>query len=165
LRRTLPSVTAHVGLGSNLGDSAAVLEAAFDALAALPGTRALARSSLYRSAPVDASGPDFLNAVAAFETRLAPPALLAHLHRIEAQHGRERSGRNAPRTLDLDLLLYGAEVIDADGLVVPHPRLHERAFVLVPLLEIAPDVVVPGLGRAADLLPGVGSQAVARLPR
>jgi 2-amino-4-hydroxy-6-hydroxymethyldihydropteridine diphosphokinase len=165
LRRTLSAVIVHVGLGSNLGDRAATLETAFAALAALPGTRARARSSLYRCAPVDATGPEFLNAVAAFETTLLAPDLLAHLHRIEAQHGRERSGRNAPRTLDLDLLLYGAEVIDADGLVVPHPRLHERAFVLVPLLEIAPDVVVPGLGRAADLLPGVASQALARLPR
>ncbi len=163
MHRTSSAVIVHVGLGSNLGASAAVLDAAFDALAALPGTCLLARSSFYRSAPVDAAGPDFVNAVAALETTLAAPALLAHLHRIEAQHGRERSGRNAPRTLDLDLLLYGAEGIDGDGLVVPHPRLHERAFVLVPLLEVAPDIVIPGLGRAADLLPGVVSQAVARL--
>ena len=163
MHRTVAAVTAHVGLGSNLGASAAVLEAAFDALAALPGTCLVARSSLYRSAPVDAIGPDFVNAVAALETTLAARALLTHLQRIEAQHGRERSGRNAPRTLDLDLLLYGAEVIDEDGLIVPHPRLHERAFVLVPLLEIAPDVVIPRRGRAADLLPGVASQAVARV--
>ena len=115
------------------------------------------------STNVDAIGPDFVNAVAALETTLAAPALLTHLQRIEAQHGRERSGRNAPRTLDLDLLLYGAEVIDEDGLIVPHARLHERAFVLVPLLEIAPDVVIPRRGRAADLLPGVASQAVARV--
>ena len=160
-----PAVTAYVGLGSNLGASEALFDAAMEALGALPGTRAIARSSLYRSAPVDAEGPDYLNAVAAIETTLLAPALLAQLHGIEARHGRERSGRNAPRTLDLDLLLYGDQVIDEAGLAVPHPRLHERAFALLPLLELAPDIVVPGKGRAADLLAAVATQTIARLPR
>ena len=153
-----------MGLGSNLGASEALVEAAFEAIGKLPQTRALARSSLYRSAPIDASGSDYVNAVLAIETALAPAALLAQLHDIEARHGRERSTRNAPRTLDLDLLLYDDRVIDEPGLVVPHPRLHERAFALLPLLEIAPDIDVPGRGRAADLLVAVASQPVARLP-
>ena len=162
---TCHAVTAYVGVGSNLGASEALVEAAIDAVARLPQTRSRSRSSLYRSAPIDATGPDFVNAVVAIETTLAAPALLARLHDIEARHGRERSTRNAPRTLDLDLLLYGDRVIDEPGLVVPHPRLHERAFALLPLLEIAPDIDVPGRGRAADLLAVVGTQAVARLPR
>jgi 2-amino-4-hydroxy-6-hydroxymethyldihydropteridine diphosphokinase len=120
---------------------------------------------MYRSAPVDATGPDFVNAVLAIETTLAAPALLAQLHCIEARHGRERGGYNAPRTLDLDLLLYGDRVIDEPGLVVPHPRLHQRAFVLVPLLEIAPGIDVPLRGRASELLPAVAGQPVARLAR
>ena len=165
MRRTADAVAAYVGLGSNLGPGESILEAAFAALGGLPGTRMRARSSLYRSAPVDAAGPDFVNAVAALETTLDPAELLSRLHEIEAGHGRVRSVRNAPRTLDLDLLLYGDRVIDGAGLAVPHPRLHERAFALVPLVEIAPDVEVPGRGRAADLLGGVASQALARLPR
>ena len=159
------AIAAYVGVGSNLGASEALVEAAIEAVGQLPQTLAQGRSSLYRSAPIDATGPDFVNAVVAIETTLAAPALLAQLHEIEARHGRERSTRNAPRTLDLDLLLYGDRVIDEPGLVVPHPRLHERAFALLPLLEIAPDIDVPGRGRAADLLAVVGTQAVARLPR
>jgi 2-amino-4-hydroxy-6-hydroxymethyldihydropteridine diphosphokinase len=165
LVRIARAVVAYIGLGSNLGASEAVLAASFTALGELPGTRELGRSSLYRSAPVDAAGPDFLNAVAAVETTLSAPALLAALHRIEAAHGRERGLRHAPRTLDLDLLLHGDEVIDGPDLVVPHPRLHERAFALVPLAEIAPDLVVPGRGAVADLLGAVAAQRVARLPR
>jgi 2-amino-4-hydroxy-6-hydroxymethyldihydropteridine diphosphokinase len=165
LHRPGPAVTAYVGLGSNLGASDALIEAAIKALGDIPGTRAIGCSSLYRSAPVDAPGPDYLNAVAAVETLLAAPALLAQLHGIETRHGRERSGRNAPRMLDLDLLLYGDDVIDEAGLVVPHPRLHQRAFALLPLLELAPDIAIPGQGRAADLLAAVASQPIARLPR
>jgi 2-amino-4-hydroxy-6-hydroxymethyldihydropteridine diphosphokinase len=165
LSGTGPAALAYVGLGSNLGASEALVDAAMEAIGTLPQTRPLARSSLYRSAPVDAGGSDFVNAVMAIETALAPAALLTQLHGIEARHGRERHGRNAPRTLDLDLLLYGDRVIDESGLVVPHPRLHERAFALLPLLEIAPAIDVPGRGRAADLLAAVASQRVARLPR
>lgn len=133
--------TAYVGLGANLGDARATLQAAFDALAGLPATRLLARSSLYASAPVHAAGPDFTNAVAALDTALPPHELLARLQGIERAAGRERPYRNAPRTLDLDLLLYGGQRVDSPVLTVPHPRLLERAFVLVPLAEIAPALV------------------------
>jgi 2-amino-4-hydroxy-6-hydroxymethyldihydropteridine diphosphokinase len=134
-----------VGLGANLGDAAATVRAAFDALDTLPGTRCVARSSLYRSAPVDAAGPDFVNAVAELRTELEPEALLAALHRIEARFGRERPYRHAPRTLDLDLLLFGKRCIDTPELTLPHPRWTERAFVVTPLAEIAPELA-PAVG-------------------
>jgi len=156
-------VTAYVGLGANLGDAAAALDAAVAALAALPGTRLAACSPRYRTAPVDATGPDYLNAVAALDTDLSAEALLAALHEIELHHGRERPYRNAPRTLDLDLLLHGDTRIDGPRLAVPHPRLHERAFVLVPLADLAPDLVVPGRGRVRDLLDTVADQRIERL--
>ncbi len=156
-------VDAFVGLGANLGDTRAALQAALSALAGLPQSRLLKRSSFYRSAPVDSSGPDYLNAVAQLKTRLAPHDLLARLQAIEARHGRERPYRNAPRTLDLDLLLYGDEVVDTPALTLPHPRLHTRAFVLLPLAEIAPDVHLPGLADMAALLRGVAGQRVDRL--
>jgi len=156
-------VTAYVGLGANLGDAAAALDAAVAALAALPGTRLAACSPRYRTAPVDATGPDYLNAVAALDTDLSAEALLAALHEIELRHGRERPYRNAPRTLDLDLLLHGDTRIDGPRLAVPHPRLHERAFVLVPLADLAPDLVVPGRGRVRDLLDTVADQRIERL--
>jgi 2-amino-4-hydroxy-6-hydroxymethyldihydropteridine diphosphokinase len=127
-----------VGLGANLGDAAATVHAAMDALAALPGTVCVARSSLYRSAPVDAAGPDYVNAVVELRTKQQPAVLLRSLQAIEARFGRERPHRNAPRTLDLDLLLYGERRIETPALVVPHPRWRERAFVVVPLAEIAP---------------------------
>ncbi|WP_409513961.1 2-amino-4-hydroxy-6-hydroxymethyldihydropteridine diphosphokinase [Variovorax sp. MHTC-1] len=122
-----------------------------DDLAALPGTRVGARSSLYRSAPVDAQGPDFINAVVELETELGPTALLAELQRLESGAGRQRPYRNAPRTLDLDLLRHGDVVIDTAVLTLPHPRLAERAFVLLPLAEIAPELVTPAqLAQVAD---------------
>jgi 2-amino-4-hydroxy-6-hydroxymethyldihydropteridine diphosphokinase len=130
---------AYVGLGANLGaDLFATLRLAAQGLAALPGTRLVALSGAWRSAPVDAGGPDFLNAVAALDTTLEPIPLLNALQAIEQTHGRERPYRNAPRTLDLDLLLYDDLVLDTPRLTLPHPRLGERAFVLRPLLEIAP---------------------------
>ncbi|MFG6457003.1 2-amino-4-hydroxy-6-hydroxymethyldihydropteridine diphosphokinase [Roseateles sp. BYS96W] len=133
------SSRAYIGLGANLGaDLGATLSRAAQALAALPGTRLVVLSSAWRSAPVDATGPDFLNAVAALDTALQPLALLDALQAIEQSHGRERPYRNAPRTLDLDLLLYADVVMDTPRLTLPHPRLGERAFVLRPLLEIAP---------------------------
>jgi 2-amino-4-hydroxy-6-hydroxymethyldihydropteridine diphosphokinase len=133
------SSRAYVGLGANLGgDLAATLGQAAKALSALPGTQLVALSSAWRSAPVDAAGPDFLNAVAALDTALPPLALLDALQAIEQSHGRERPYRHAPRTLDLDLLLHGDTVMDTPHLTLPHPRLGERAFVLKPLLEIAP---------------------------
>ncbi|MET0208847.1 MAG: 2-amino-4-hydroxy-6-hydroxymethyldihydropteridine diphosphokinase [Burkholderiaceae bacterium] len=153
---------AYVGLGANLGDALATLRAAVAALDALPDTRRVALSSLYRTAPIDSSGPDYLNAVAALDTALAPQALLAALQAIEQRHGRERPYRNAPRTLDLDLLLQGAARLDTPTLTIPHPRLHERAFVLVPLAEIAPDLVVPGVGSIDELMPTVRDQRIVR---
>ena len=155
--------SAFIGLGANLGDPRAALDAAFVALATLPHTTLCAASSLYRSAPIDSSGPDYLNAVVLLDTRLAPHTLLAELQRIERAHGRQRPYRNAPRTLDLDLLLYGARRIDAPTLTVPHPRLHERAFVLRPLAQITPSLVVPGLGNIEALLAGVAGQRIDKL--
>jgi 2-amino-4-hydroxy-6-hydroxymethyldihydropteridine diphosphokinase len=155
---------AYVGLGANLGDPRRQLEQALRDLDELPGTHVRARSSLYRTAPVGyADQPDFVNAVAALETRLPAMTLLAELQAIEARHARSRSFANAPRTLDLDLLLFGDERIAAPGLTVPHPRMHERAFVLVPLLEIAPEAAIPGHGKASALLERCASQAVQRI--
>jgi 2-amino-4-hydroxy-6-hydroxymethyldihydropteridine diphosphokinase len=157
-------VLATVGLGANLNDPAAQVEYALAELDRLPATRLLARSSLYASAPVGyVDQPDFVNAVAQIETALAPRALLAALLDIEHRHGRERSFRNAPRTLDLDLLLYGAAHFHEEGLTLPHPRMSERGFVLLPLLEIAPDAVIPGRGRAADWAARCGDQHVSPL--
>jgi 2-amino-4-hydroxy-6-hydroxymethyldihydropteridine diphosphokinase len=152
---------AWVGIGANLGDARANVLDALDRLARLPGLRLLRASSLYRSAPVDSSGDDYVNAVAEADTGLGAHELLRALHAIEQAHGRERPYRNAPRTLDLDLLLYGDEVIaDAPALIVPHPRMHERAFVLAPLAELAPGLQIPGRGRVAELLPGVADQGI-----
>lgn len=160
-----PAVDAFVGLGANLGDARRTLDAAFDALAALPQTELVRRSSIYRSAPIDSSGPDYLNAAAWLRTRLPAGALLAQLQAIELAHGRARPYRNAPRTLDLDLLLYGDRVFDEPALVVPHPRAHERAFVLAPLAEIAPALAIPGRGGVAELLGRTVSQRVDKLVR
>ncbi|HQQ70499.1 MAG TPA: 2-amino-4-hydroxy-6-hydroxymethyldihydropteridine diphosphokinase [Alicycliphilus sp.] len=136
-------MNAWIGLGANLGDARAALRGAVQAMAGLPGTRLLRLSSLYRSAPVDAGGPDYLNAVAELDTRLEPLDLLHALQAIEHAAGRERPYRNAPRTLDLDLLLYGEQRIDSRELTVPHPRLAERAFVLLPLAELRPGWATP----------------------
>lgn len=141
-------VTAYVALGANLGDAAQALREALAALDAFPGMRVQRASSLYRTAPVDSSGPDYLNAVAGIATTLSAPALLDALQAIELAAGRERPYRNAPRTLDLDLLLYGEACIHSPRLTVPHPRMNERAFVLVPLAEIAPERVGPDALRA-----------------
>jgi 2-amino-4-hydroxy-6-hydroxymethyldihydropteridine diphosphokinase len=150
-------VHAYVGLGANLGDRAGAIRRAMAAIAALPQTRFGRCSSLYRSAPVDASGPEYLNAVAQIETCLAPQALLASLQAIEDATGRERPYRNAPRTLDLDLLLYGDRRLQTPQLTLPHPRMGERAFVLLPLAEIAPALVSPAQ------LAAVTSQVIVRV--
>jgi 2-amino-4-hydroxy-6-hydroxymethyldihydropteridine diphosphokinase len=160
-------VTAYVGLGSNLGgtlgEPRAQILAALEELARLPRTRLVAHSSLYRSAPLGhAAQPDFLNAVARLETGLAAEELLGELQAIERRHGRERPFPGAPRTLDLDLLLYGDATIDSPRLTVPHPRMHERAFVLAPLLELESEAVIPGRGRAAQLLAACAAQRIAR---
>jgi 2-amino-4-hydroxy-6-hydroxymethyldihydropteridine diphosphokinase len=155
---------AWIGIGANLGDARATVLDAIDRLARLPGARLVQASSLYRTAPIDSSGDDYVNAVAALDTTLDAHALLQALFAIEQAHGRERPYRNAPRTLDLDLLLYGDEIIiDPPTLIVPHPRMHERAFVLAPLAEVAPDLVVPGRGAVSALLATVGDQGVSRL--
>ena len=158
-----PCVAAHVALGANLGDAHAALHDALRRLGELPDTRLVRSSSIYRTAPIDSSGPDYLNAVAELSTTLAPHALLAQLQAIELAHGRERPYRNAPRTLDLDLLLYGEEVIATADLTVPHPRLHLRAFVLRPLAEIAPGLVIAGHGRIEACLLAVADQRIDRL--
>ena len=134
-------VTAFVAVGANLGDAITTVRQALQWLGELPLTALVRQSRLYRTAPREASGPDFINAVAELSTRLTAPELLSHLQRLEAQAGRERQYRNAPRTLDLDLLLFGSARVDSDRLTVPHPRMGERAFVLVPLAEIAPSLV------------------------
>lgn len=155
---------AFIALGSNLADPESKVRQGFAALAELPQVQLVAASSLYRSAALGhADQPDFVNAVTQLSTGLAPQVLLAALLAVEQRFGRERSFRNAPRTLDLDLLLYDAQTIDEPGLVVPHPRMHERAFVLAPLVEIAPACVIPGRGPAADWLARCANQPIVRL--
>jgi 2-amino-4-hydroxy-6-hydroxymethyldihydropteridine diphosphokinase len=155
---------AYVGLGSNLAEPQLQIEHAFGELGTLPRTRVLARSSLYRSSPVGyAAQPDFINAVAKLDTDLDPHELLRELHSIETHHARARSFPNAPRTLDLDLLLYGDERIAEPALVVPHPRMHQRAFVLEPLVEIAPQARIPGRGRAIDCAAQCREQQIERI--
>ena len=145
---------AYVGLGANLGDREATLRAAVEALAALPGVRVVAVSSLRETDPVGyLDQPPFLNGAAALETGLGPRELLDALLAVERALGRTREGpRFGPRTVDLDLLLYGSEVVDEPGLTVPHPRLHERAFALEPLAELDSALVVPGVGTVSSLL-------------
>ncbi|MEO8250700.1 MAG: 2-amino-4-hydroxy-6-hydroxymethyldihydropteridine diphosphokinase [Burkholderiales bacterium] len=148
---------AYIGLGANLGDSAAVLAFAIEAIGSLPLTRITRRSSVWKSAPVDAEGPDYLNAVVAASTGLGAAELLAELQRIENRAGRKRPYRNAPRTLDLDLLLFGDATSNDPQLTLPHPRMTGRAFVLSPLAEIAPELVTP------KQLAAVAGQRIERL--
>ncbi len=163
--RRSPVVTAFVALGSNLDDPPGQIRRALQALAALPGTWLVGSSSLYRNPPTGVlDQPDFVNAAAEIETRLAARELLEHLLAIERAHGRVRAVPGGPRTLDLDLLLYGGLAVREPGLVVPHPRMHDRAFVLVPLAEIAPGVLVPGRGRIAELVRNVDASGMTRIP-
>jgi 2-amino-4-hydroxy-6-hydroxymethyldihydropteridine diphosphokinase len=156
---------AFVGLGANLENPLQQVSQAILELGAIERTRLLAVSSLYRSAPVGyADQPDFINAVAKVHSQLSPHQLLDALHAIENRHGRRRSKRNAPRTLDLDLLLYDTLVLHEEGLILPHPRMHERAFVLKPLLEIAPRADIPGIGAASEALDKLAGQAVEKIP-
>ena len=156
-------VPAWIGLGANLGDTPATLDSALSAIAALPDTVLEQVSSFYRSAPLQAEGPDFLNAVARVRTCLTPLALLDALLALETAHGRQRSHHHAPRTLDLDLLMHGDSRIDSARLTLPHPRLHERAFVLAPLAELDPRLIVPGAGTVDVLLTACRDQACVRL--
>ena len=152
-----------VGLGANLGDAAATLRDALVQLNALPQTALVAASALYRSAPVDADGPDFINAVAELRSALEPGELLAQLHAIERRFLRERPYRNAPRTLDLDLLIHGQRTCATPMLTLPHPRLHQRAFVLAPLAELAPDWRFADGRKAAEILAGLPPQRIERM--
>ena len=154
---------AYVGVGSNLDGPQRRVAQALRELEGIPATRVVKRSSLYRSEPLGhAAQPEFVNAVAALDTTLDPETLLGELQGIEARHARARSFRNAPRTLDLDLLLYGDEGHRSPRLTLPHPRMHERAFVLKPLLELEPEIAIPGRGRAQDLLAACAGQRVER---
>ena len=155
---------AFIGLGSNLEEPQAQIMRALQALGELPQSRLAACSSLYRSAPVGyLEQPDFINAVAQIETGLGPRELLDALLDLERECGRTREFRNAPRTLDLDILLYGDLQHHEHGLTVPHPQMHLRAFVLQPLLEIAPDCVIPGVGAAADAMRQCSDQQLERI--
>jgi 2-amino-4-hydroxy-6-hydroxymethyldihydropteridine diphosphokinase len=160
-------VTVFIALGANLQNPQQQIQRGIELLSAIPDSRLVAVSSLYRTAPfgVGDAQPDYINAVAQLETTLPGGSLLDFLQSIESQQGRRRHRDNplAARTLDLDLLLYGDAVIDTPRLTVPHPRMHERAFVLAPLLEIAPAAIIPGRGKAADFLPAVDGQRIEKL--
>jgi len=159
------AVTAYLGLGANLDDPARQVRRAFDELAALPGTHLVSRSPLYKSPPLGPRDqPDYINAVAALETTLPPLELLAALLAIEVRHGRKRDGsRWGPRNLDLDILLYGDLVLDSLGLCLPHPGLHERAFVLYPLYDVAPELEIPGRGDVRGLRALLDAPRIERL--
>jgi 2-amino-4-hydroxy-6-hydroxymethyldihydropteridine diphosphokinase len=156
-------VRAFVAFGANLGEPSAAFDLALLGLGKVPRTRVTAHSALYRTAPIGVEGqPDYINAVIGLETSLAARLLLEALLGLEHQCGRTRDFPMAPRSMDLDLLLYGDAIIDEHDLQVPHPRMHLRAFALVPLAEIAPGTIIPGRGRVADLLPMVADQSIAR---
>ena len=158
------SVTAcYIGIGSNLGDARANVEHAIARLGQLNDTRLVAQSSLFRTAPVEAGGDDYVNAVARIDTQLTPERLLQELQAIEQDFGRERPYRNAPRTLDLDILLYGTQTVSTPALQVPHPRMTQRAFVLIPLLQLAPFLTIPGQGPAHTFVPGVAGQSIQKI--
>jgi 2-amino-4-hydroxy-6-hydroxymethyldihydropteridine diphosphokinase len=161
----LADIAAFVALGANLGDPAVQVRRAMTELAQLPETQLTACSSLYLSKPVGfLEQPDYVNAVAALHTKLTPRALLDKLLDIETRHGRSRAFKNAPRTLDLDLLLYDGLVMHEPGLTLPHPRMLERAFVLAPLAEIAPHCAIPGQGTAQENLARLNVTGLTRLP-
>jgi len=153
---------AYIGLGANLGDAQSTLHAVLDQLRDTAGILDCRSSHFYRTAPIDATGPDYINAVAALDTTLVPLDLLDVLQRLENQHGRQRPYKNAPRTLDLDLLLYGDTVMDTQRLTLPHPRMHHRAFVLAPLSEVAPSLMLTQ-GSPIKLLAALADQPIERL--
>ena len=157
--------TAYISLGANQGELLESLNAALESLRSIEQSEVVAVSPFYKTAPVDAPGPDYLNAVAQLSTSLEPYALLLHLLDIELMLGRKRRGlkKNAPRNVDLDLLLVDSLILQSTPLTLPHPRLHVRAFVLQPLLDLAPDVVIPGRGPARDFLASVADQRIERL--
>lgn len=164
---SIEKVRCYVALGANLGDPVATVRAAISALCGLPDCRMVAESSLYCTAPVGLKHqPDFINAVVAIDTVLPAPTLMSLLFRMEEKFGRQRTpngARNLARTLDLDLLLYGDQTDTNPALTLPHPRMHERAFVLAPLAEIAPDTKIPGYASVAELLASCHDQRIERL--
>ena len=156
-------IQAFIGIGANLGDARDTVLQAVNRLSSIAGCQEVVASALFSSAPIDSSGDDYVNAVAQLQTHLTAQALLEALQAIELAFGRERPYRNAPRTLDLDVLLYGDAIIDTATLTVPHPRMTERAFVLLPLAQLAPALVIPGKGTISDWLPRVADQAITML--
>lgn len=156
-------VSAYIGLGANIGDALGNVQRAIGRLAQLPQTCLSAQSSLFRSAPIKADGDDYINAVARIDTQLSAPQLLQKLQAIEQEFGRERPYPNAPRTLDLDMLLYGEHCILSESLIVPHPSLTERAFALIPLLQIDPLITIPGKGPAHLFVQHVVDQPIAKI--
>jgi 2-amino-4-hydroxy-6-hydroxymethyldihydropteridine diphosphokinase len=160
---SMANVTAYIGIGSNLGDAQGNVQRAILRLNKLPNTRLGGQSSLFRTAPLNATGDDYINAVACIDTQLPAAQLLHELQAVEKDFGRERPYPNAPRTLDLDILLYGQQKIVSDSLVVPHPRLTERAFALVPLLQIDPFITIPGKGPAHHFVPSVAGQIIHKI--
>lgn len=156
-------ITAYIGIGANLGEARAQVEQAIASLDRLPQTRLIGQSSLFRTAPVDASGDDYINVVASIQTGLSGQELLEQLQALEQAAGRERPYHNAPRTLDLDILLYGDQIIATPTLTVPHPRLTQRAFALIPLLQLDPFIAIPGQGPAHQFVSQVADQAIAKI--
>lgn len=153
----------YIGIGANLGNAQDTVKRTIELLGKLPETRLAAQSSLFNTAPIDASGDDYVNAVVRIDTCLTPLELLQALQGLEQDFGRERPYRNAPRTLDLDILLYGDQVIASEPLTIPHPRMTERAFVLIPLLQIDPFITIPDKGPAHAFVPGVADQAIRKI--
>jgi 2-amino-4-hydroxy-6-hydroxymethyldihydropteridine diphosphokinase len=160
---TVARVAAYIGIGANRGDAHASVKKAIADLGKLPATRLTGQSDLFRTAPVDATGDDYVNAVVRIETQLTAEDLLAALKALEVTAGRERPYANAPRTLDLDILIYGTQRVSSPSLVVPHPRLTQRAFALIPLLQIDPLIDIPGKGPAHSFVPGVAGQVISKI--
>lgn len=158
-----PNVAAYIGIGSNLGDAQGNVQRAILQLGRLPLSSFVAQSNLFRTAPIDADGDDYVNAVARIDTQLSAPQLLSELQAIEQAFGRDRPYPNAPRTLDLDILLYGDQIISSATLTVPHPRLTQRAFALIPLLQLDPLITIPGQGPAHQFVPQVAGQAIQKI--
>jgi 2-amino-4-hydroxy-6-hydroxymethyldihydropteridine diphosphokinase len=158
---------AYIGLGANLGEPEQTLHAALESLKSVERSELVGVSPFYRSAPIDCEGPDFINAVASLDTELEPYGLLLHLQDIELMLGRKRrlggEKRNVPRKVDLDLLLVGSLILRSTPLTLPHPRLHQRAFVLKPLLDLDPNLKAPALGKLDRFLEGVSEQRIERI--
>lgn len=157
------ATTAYIGIGANLGEARKTVDYAIARLAQLPQTRLVQTSSLFLTAPIDSSGDDYINAVAELTTELDALSLLDHLQALELACGRERPYRNAPRTLDLDILLFGSAEINSERLNVPHPRMCERAFVMIPLLQLNPAITIPGKGAAHQYIPALAGQGIQQL--